>query len=601
MTTPAEKRDIRRFRMISVAPTIVEPRSRRLVFDPATFQGVRPGAPLLADHVNASGRVAGRVLTAWVDRNAGAVLGTVEIYPDNIEAAAHVRRLLNAGHRGASIRHDGVVEPNPDRIGPNMVRDWGIAHLAVVGEGADPTAGQLSATDGTVYFDLEILAQEGDEMTQPNFDLATVLPQLSAAIAQGVREGNQATDTGGPAPADQMTQMLQIALSQPELYARGAVAELALDAAQGLIASPADFRAKLESIHINPRPIAAGLSDAEVSDYNLGAIMQGVLSGDFSNASKELSRSTEIKRKSEIVGRLSAGTVAIPFNELVSHSGDSGTGAAGTAVREVQGEFYDVGTPDSTDILPLMTRLPGGPGKMLVNAVTVPQPGHIAEPTGDTGYAKTGDASAVGNELAPSILVDYLNATRLLNTIEPDYWDAVLSIVSRRFDEQQNKSIVVGDTSDSPLENGIYGLANIGSTANLSAAITTAIVEAALSASVHYAGPDANRVIVTTETNVATMRTLAQPAAVNALMAQTTNQNGSDMVRDARVFSTNFFPAAKTRRGIAGPMSNVLLKEWDDSLYVSMRYEAGIAWLLVEKFWTIWVRHPALFYRFREN
>ena len=58
------KRDIRRFRMISVAPTVVEPRSRRLVFDPASFQGVRPGAPLLADHVNASGRVAGKVLRA---------------------------------------------------------------------------------------------------------------------------------------------------------------------------------------------------------------------------------------------------------------------------------------------------------------------------------------------------------------------------------------------------------------------------------------------------------------------------------------------------------------------------------------------------------
>ena len=600
MTTPAE-RDIRRFRMISVAPTVVEPRNRRLAFDPATFQGVRPGAPALADHVNMSDRVAGRVLSAWVDRNAGAVLGNVEIYPDNIEAAAHVRRLLNAGHRGASIRHDGVVEPSPDRIGPNMVRDWGIAHLAVVGEGADPTAGQLSATDGTVYFDLEILAQEGDEMTQPNFDLATVLPQLSAAIAQGVREGNQATDTGGPAPADQMTQMLQIALSQPELYARGAVAELALDAAQGLIKTPEDFRAKLATIHINPKPIASGLSDAEVSDYNLGAIMQGVLSGDFSEASKELSRSNEIKRHSEIVGRLSAGTVAIPFNELVSHSGDTGTGAAGTAVREIPGAFYDSGVPDSTDLMPLLTRLPGGPGLVKANAVTVPQPGHVPEPTTDAGYTRTGDASAIGNELAPSLLVDYLNATRLLNTIEPDYWTSVLEIVSRRFDEQQNKALVVGDTSDSPLENGIYGLANIGSSANLSAAITTAIVEAALTASVHVAGPDANRVIVTTPENVATMRTLAQPAAVAALMSPTPAENGQDMVRDARIWTTDFFPAAKTRRGIAGPMADVLLKEWDDALYVSMRYEAGIAWLLVERFWTLWVRHPALFYRFREN
>ena len=131
--------------------------------------------------------------------------------------------------------------------------------------------------------------------------------------------------------------------------------------------------------------------------------------------------------------------------------------------------------------MPLLTRLPGGPGLVKANAVTVPQPGHVAEPTTDAGYTRTGDASAVGNELAPSLLVDYLNATRLLNTIEPDYWDAVLSIVSRRFDEQQNRALVVGDTSDSPLENGLYGLTGIGSTANLTAAITTTHVEAALS------------------------------------------------------------------------------------------------------------------------
>ena len=135
----------------------------------------------------------------------------------------------------------------------------------------------------------------------------------------------------------------------------------------------------------------------------------------------------------------------------------------------------------------------------------------------------------------------------------------------------------------------------------MTAALTSTIVEAALSASVHYAGPAANRAIVTTETNVGVMRTLAQPTAVAPLMAQTTNENGTDQVRDARVFSTNFFPDAKTRRGVAGPMADILLKEWDDALYVSMRYEAGISWLLVERFWTIWVRHPALFYRFREN
>ena len=127
------------------------------------------------------------------------------------------------------------------------------------------------------------------------------------------------------------------------------------------------------------------------------------------------------------------------------------------------------------------------------------------------------------------------------------------------------------------------------------------MVESALSASVHVAGPDAGRAVITTETNVQTMRSLAQPAAVSALMSPTPAMNGEDRVRDARVWTTDFFDATKTRRGVAGPFSDILLKEWDDSVYVSRRYEAGISWLLTEMFWDILVRHAALFYRFRQD
>ena len=282
MTTP--KRDVRRFRMISVAPTVVEPRGRRLVFDPQTFQGVRPGAPVLADHVNASGRVAGRILSAWIDRNAGAVLGNVEIYGDDIEAAAHVRRLLNAGHKGASIRHDGVVEPSPDRIGPNLVKDWGIAHLACVAEGADESAGQLSANDGTVvYFDLELMPQE-DDMTQPNFDLATVLPQLTDAIAAGVRQGNAATDTerasgGGPNERDAHNR----SVAARTLSAWPRCQEIALDLAMGKITDcEATFRDKLTSASrlFSPAPIDARDSPMRNSPITTSnAVVQGVHHG----------------------------------------------------------------------------------------------------------------------------------------------------------------------------------------------------------------------------------------------------------------------------------------------------------------------------------
>ena len=600
MTTPAD-RDIRKFRMVSVAPTVVEPRNRRLAFDPDTFQGVRPGAPLLADHVNASGRVAGRVLTAWIDRNAGAALGTVEIYQDGIEASAHVRRLLNAGHRGASIQHDGVVEPSPDRIGPNMVRNWGIAHLAIVGQGADPSAGQLSADDGNVYFDLEIMPPEERDMTTPNpFNLDAALPALTAAIAAGIREGSAPTDTDGTAAADKMSTMLKIAASQPELYQAGTLQELALDMAMGRISTPDAFRAKLDTIQIISRPQAPGISDAEVTQYDLQAVMQGTLSGDLTSASKEVSRSTEIKAKSEIGGRLSADAIAVPLNELASHSGTTGAGASATAIQEITAAFYDSGVPDSTNVLPYLTRLPGGPGIAKPVAISAPQPGHVGEPT-DSGYVKTGDATGTGNDMVPNLLVDYLSITRVLEVLEPMYWGEVLTVVLDRFVEQQNKSLVVGDTANSPLENGLYGLTGIGSSGNLNAAITTALIESALAASVHVAGPDAGRAIVTTPSNVQTMRSLAQPSAVSALMSPTPAANGLDMVRDARVWTTDFFDATKTRRGVAGPFSDILLKEWDDSVYVSRRYEAGINWLLCEMFWDVLVRHPALFYRFRED
>ena len=194
-----------------------------------------------------------------------------------------------------------------------------------------------------------------------------------------------------------------------------------------------------------------------------------------------------------------------------------------------------------------------------------------------------------------------MSLTRVLEVLEPEFEGSVLDVVLARFMEQMNRGIVVGDTTDSPLEDGLYGLADVGSSANLTAAITTAHVEAALSASVHVAGPDAGRAIITTATNVQTMRSLAQPAAVAALLAPTPAANGEDRVRDARVWTCGFFAAAKTRRGVAGPFSDILIKEWDQSVFVHRRYEAGINWLATEMYYDILVRHPELFYRFRED
>ena len=186
--------------------------------------------------------------------------------------------------------------------------------------------------------------------------------------------------------------------------------------------------------------------------------------------------------------------------------------------------------------------------------------------------------------------------------LEPEYWGSVLDVVLTRFGEQQNRALVAGDTANGPLgAAGLYGLAGIGSSDDLAAAITVENVEALMAASVHVAGPEAGRAIITTAGNVETMRSLAQPAAVSAFMSPTPAMNGEDRVRDARVFTCGFFDATKPYRGVGGPFSDILLKEWDDSVYVSRRYEGGINWLLCEMFWDVRVKHPALFYRFRED
>ena len=136
-TTPAEKRDIRRFKMVRTSPAVIEPANRRLMFDGASFRGPTQSAPVLNNHINLTSHVAGRILTAWADRLTGAIVGDIEIYPDSIQAAADVRKLLAAGHRGSSINFEaGRRQPNQD--GSTGIFDWELGHLAIVGQGADP-------------------------------------------------------------------------------------------------------------------------------------------------------------------------------------------------------------------------------------------------------------------------------------------------------------------------------------------------------------------------------------------------------------------------------------------------------------------------------
>ena len=212
--------DIRRFRLVSVWPNVVEPNGRKLAFRPETFRTVRlsaGGVPLLKDHLSGTGRIAGKVLSAAYDPIRQAIMGDVEIFPDSVSNSARdIRRLIDAGHRGASIRFDNERYERDENTGVRHVHDWEIVHLAVVSEGADPMAGPELSNEYTdvnlVPIDL-VPEQEHIDM-KPELQgavhppdtgipdqLTAVIPVLQQAVAAGVQAGLQA-DAEAKAKAD---------------------------------------------------------------------------------------------------------------------------------------------------------------------------------------------------------------------------------------------------------------------------------------------------------------------------------------------------------------------------------------------------------------
>jgi len=616
MTTPTEaKRDIRRFRMVSLSPSVVEPANRRLMFDPATFRGLEPASPLLADHVNATSRVAGRILSAWADRKSNAILGDVEIYPDDIAAAASVRRLLNAGHRGASIRHTGMVERNAD--GTNAVRNWGIAHLAIVGEGADPTAGPIDLADSSedaAYFELAILPQEDDMPDLTLEHLLAAADRIGDRLAERLAAPNGAA--AKPDDAEAIGKMLTIAGQQAELgiYDSAGVATLALDHAQGKIASADDFRAKLESIQINPKPIAPGISDAEETRYDLDRAIQGIADGDLSQCPIEEARSRHLLKNATVPHAQNAGSAGllIPLEVLRQHRVDvpestmlatrSTTGAATTqtaehGVVEELVEFYRGDIPDPANILPLMTRVPGTAGDPRFVKVTTPTPATVDEPgtidddgaPGDlrasVGYAETGDTTTSEVDFAPLLLVCYTAMTRYTNVRVPGLSPVATSILLDKMDEVRNEQIIEAMMAATDTTRNLDDMTK---SAEITAAMTTPeAIRAAVRQSFKYENvPGANRVIVARPQTVDEWLNIAEPAAVGKLIME--DGNGRMTAGGVPIIKTGH---GERRQGFCGPMALTRLKEWDDAAYVSGRYQAGNQYLLVEMFWN-WTLLP---------
>ena len=508
MTTPADP-DVRRFRLVRTSPAIIEPDGRRLVFDPLTFQGATPSAAVLADHLNSVDRVAGRLRRAWTDARSGSVLGTAEIFADTIPAAARVRTLLNSGHRAVSIRYHGERRPGPDHT--TLVTNWTIGHLAVVGEPADEQAGpmdDLAADANTAIFNLEILPQEGDMTTLQDI----FSPQ---AITDAVEAGVRAARIDEPEP-HRLQKMLAVVATQPELYNGQALGRLALAVAAGTITDPDALQRGIEDALLPHKPQAAGLADDGVSGADYSQMLCDWWAGK-SLRGDAWQRTEDILGRSEVSQLAAPGAIPMTLKSVAAMRdmlvANTGSTSAGDAV-DASSLFYDATVRDPLNLWDLIEQVPGGSGEVKMVAVTMPTPGWQAEPSTDAGYTKSIDPSADENSLSPKILLAYVNVTRLMDVLQPQFWAEVGVIAEIAMMEQINRALIETASTDAPT--GMYDFTDVGTSANLTAAPTAAVVGSALQASA--LSSYGNRRMVMQHGVWQTLRALARPAGVAPLV-----------------------------------------------------------------------------------
>ena len=378
----------------------------------------------------------------------------------------------------------------------------------------------------------------------------------------------------------------------------------------------------MESIHINPQPIAPGLSNE--GDYNLERAVDAILYGNVSDAPVERARSDEIlkatnmgySRRSDASGlaiplsELRARRVEVPESTILATRVSTGAAVAQNAEEVVVDElveFYRQDIPDPADILPLMTMIPGSPGDPRFVSVKTPDPAPQLEPgvvtSGVTaGYTETGDASAEDNSFGPTLLICRTSLTRLAEVRSPRLSDIIMSILMDKMDEVRNKEIIEAMMTAT---DATRYLDHMTKSAELTEAYTVANAHALTRQSWRYENvPGANRVAVLRPEAVDEMLGLAEPTAAGRLMT-----DGRNSVDGVPIIRTGH---GARRQGFCGPMGLTRMKEWDGAVYVSSRYEAGIQWMLLELFWN-WtllpgaaavsgasgaVGHPAEFYVF---
>ena len=553
--------------LIRTAPAIVEPEGRGLRFAGPGFQGLRtPGsAPWFDGHpppgpvgVSTSDREIGRLSNAFWSERAGGILGTLSMFsPGTTSAADRQRGMVRAGSDRLSIRYYPIGADSQVRgiDGAVDVLQWGISHVASVGEPADIQAGnELGATDG---YDLEVqvhwLDDSEDDMTTQNLDLTTALPLIANAVAEGVKLANQPTDTGGQEPM--LAKMLEIAASQKELYPPAGLGGLALDVAMKKITSADDLRSKLESIHIIPKPSASGLGgDGGPSGLEYGQMLADWWAHKTPHG-EAWNRTQDLMGASKVATLAAPGSIAVNMEafsamqrDLVTTTATTGTSAAGDTIDTGLQMFYDATDRDPLDLWSLIDLIPSGAGTVKMTALTLPTPGWQSEPTADTGYTKGTDASAASNDLTPKLLISLTNVTRLLDVLTPQYWVELAMVAFAAMQEQLNRGLLETASTDAPI--GLYDFPNVGSSANLSAAPSAAVVGSALEASA--LSSYGNRRMVMQHGVWQTLRALARPAGVAPLVNPDTERFGAIDAVPLQI--SRLWTASKPYRGITGPV-----------------------------------------------
>ena len=418
---------------------------------------------------------------------------------------------------------------------------------------------------------------------------AQAAPESLVASAQEALEASVA-----PPVDPRLAAMADIAAGQEKVYDAQAVRSLQLEAVQmGMTIE--DFGTKLKTLQLQPDPVAP--NDSNEQAYDIGAALLSMAYGNQTMAKYEQDVSLGILSQSNL-GVHGPGVLAIPRNvvedlmQLNTQILGGGGGDAAPARYNQPGMYIRADVPDPLDILPLVTMLPSGPGDPRIIKITVPSPAGVAEP-GDGGYGITGDASVAAISITPHLIVGKLAISRVTNVEAPQLLTNILTIALARLRELQNQHLLTGGAGVDI--QGLYGYSGIGTSAALTtvAGVDVDVVEAAIKTS--FAFPNGNRrIIIGTEMESA-WKKLARPDSVDAFYV-------NRQVNGVPVLETNYITAGgKAVRGLVGPFADIYVKQWDNAIFVSRRYEDGNDILVVEMFWDMMVGHPEQFYRFRQD